>query len=219
MARLEQILDRADELGMVVILGIFYFGQDERLDGETAVCRAVDDAVDWLYARNYRHVLIEINNECNVRYDHEILQPGRVHELIERVQRRSPPQGRSRLLVSTSYGGGTVPRDNVIRSADFLLMHGNGVAQPQRIGEMVRQVRASPLYHGVPIVINEDDHFDFDQPSNNFVAAVGEYCSWGYFDPGESNYRDGYQCPPVNWRINTARKQAFFSLVEEITGR
>ena len=33
MARLERILDRADELGMVVILGVFYFGQDERLRG------------------------------------------------------------------------------------------------------------------------------------------------------------------------------------------
>ena len=31
--RLERILDRADELGMVVILGLFYFGQDERLEG------------------------------------------------------------------------------------------------------------------------------------------------------------------------------------------
>ena len=34
MARLGRILDRADELGMVVILGIFYFGQDERLEDE-----------------------------------------------------------------------------------------------------------------------------------------------------------------------------------------
>jgi len=31
MRRLEKVLDRADELGMVVILGLFYFGQDERL--------------------------------------------------------------------------------------------------------------------------------------------------------------------------------------------
>src|SRR5262249_43678775 len=30
-ARLARILDRADQLGMVVILGYFYFGQDERL--------------------------------------------------------------------------------------------------------------------------------------------------------------------------------------------
>ncbi len=86
MARLERILDRADELGMVAILGIFYFGQDQRLDDEAAVKRAVDNTVDWVFDRGYTNVLIEINNECNVRYDHAILQPERVHELIEQVK-------------------------------------------------------------------------------------------------------------------------------------
>jgi hypothetical protein len=218
MTRLERIVDRADELGMVAILGLFYFGQDERLVDEAAIKRVVDNAVAWIYERGYRNVLVEINNECDVSYDHEILKPERVHELIERVQRHEPPAGSSRLLVSTSYGGGTVPKDNVIRTADFLLMHGNGVDDPERIAEMVREVRQSPNYRGVPILINEDDHFDFDKPTNNFVAAIGERCSWGYFDPGESNYRDGYQCPPVNWGINTERKQAFFELMSEIAG-
>src|SRR6476659_2412096 len=37
LGRLERILDRADELGMVPILGYFYFGQDERLKDEAAV--------------------------------------------------------------------------------------------------------------------------------------------------------------------------------------
>ena len=34
LARLSRILQRTDELGMVVVLGIFYFGQDERLRDE-----------------------------------------------------------------------------------------------------------------------------------------------------------------------------------------
>src|SRR6266540_311528 len=88
MARLQRILDFADELGMVVILGIFYFGQDERLMDEAAVKRALDNATDWVLDRGYRNVLIEVNNECNVRYDHDILKPKRVHELIERVKAR-----------------------------------------------------------------------------------------------------------------------------------
>jgi hypothetical protein len=223
MARLEKILDRADELGMVVILGLFYFGQDERLSDEAAVLRAVDAAVDWIADRGYRHVLVEINNECNVRYDHAILQPARVHELIDRVKERSSRTAagapRPRLLVSTSYGGGTVPKENVVRAADFLLMHGNGVSRPERIAEMVRQCRKVPGYRPVPILFNEDDHFEFDKPQNNLLAAVGEYASWGYFDPGKSDYADGYQCPPVNWQINTARKKAFFKLVKELSGQ
>ena len=215
MQRLERILDRADELGMAVILGYFYFGQDERLKDEAAVIRATDNATQWLRARGYRHVLVEINNECNVRYDHPILQPKRVHELIERVQKSNTPD--HRLYVSTSYGGGTIPLENVVRTADFILIHGNGVSDPKKISDMVRKTRAVPGYQPKPILFNEDDHFDFHQPTNNFVAALSEYASWGYFDPGKSNYEDGYQCPPVNWGINTERKRGFFSLVQRIT--
>ncbi|MCS6861830.1 MAG: hypothetical protein NZT92_16110 [Abditibacteriales bacterium] len=216
MQRVERVLDRADELGMVVILGVFYFGQDQRLKDEAAVRRALDNAVDWVLDHDYRHVLIEVNNECNVRYDHAILQPARVHELIERVKLRTR-RGR-RLRVSTSYGGGTIPGENVVRSADFLLLHGNGVNDPHRIAEMVRQTRRVPGYRPMPILFNEDDHFDFDKPNYNMRAAISEYASWGYFDPGKNNYVDGYQSPPVNWGINTERKRQFFDKVKEVTG-
>jgi len=217
MDRLKRVLDRADQLGMAVILGIFYFGQDQRVRDEAAVKRAVDSATGWVLDRGYRNVLIEVNNECNVAaYDHVILKPARVHELIERVRERTR-QGR-RLLAGTSYGGGAVPRENVVRASDFLLIHGNGVKDPARIAEMVRQTRAVPGYRPMPILFNEDDHFDFDKPVNNMLAAVGEYASWGYFDPGRSNYADGYQCPPVNWSINSELKKAFFTKLKEITG-
>ena len=108
--------------------------------------------------------------------------------------------------------------DSVAAVSDFLLLHGNGVQDPARIGDMARQTRALPHYRGQPILFNEDDHFDFEQPTNNMLAALSEHASWGYFDPGESNYRDGYQCPPVNWGINTDRKRAFFRLLREVTG-
>jgi hypothetical protein len=88
-SRLEKILNRADELGMVVILGYFYQGQDHVLTNETAVIRAVDNATGWILDRNYRNVIIEINNECDQHYVNEILQPQRVHELISRVQKIS----------------------------------------------------------------------------------------------------------------------------------
>jgi len=217
MARLEAILDRADDLGMVAILGIFYFGQDQRLKNEAAIIRALDNAVEWVFDRDYRNVLIEVNNECNIRYDHTILQPPRVHELIERVKTHTR-DGR-RLLVGTSYGGGTVPFENVVRCSDLLLIHGNGVGDPHRIAEMVRKTRQVPGYRPMPILFNEDDHFDFDQPLCNMTAAIGEYCSWGYFDPGANNYVDGYQSPPVNWGINTDRKRAFFAKVKQVSGQ
>jgi len=163
-------------------------------------------------------VLVEVNNECNVRYDHAILQPQRVHELIGRV-RKVERDGR-RLLASTSYGGGAIPRENVVRVSDFLLLHGNGVKPPARIAEMVRQTRAVPGYTTKPIVFNEDDHFDFEKPENNFTAAVSERASWGFFDFRMKGERqdDGYQSVPVNWGLSSERKRAFFKLLGEMTG-
>ncbi|MFN2270384.1 MAG: hypothetical protein ACK2US_06085 [Anaerolineae bacterium] len=215
--RLGRVLDHLDALGMVAILGVFYFGQDERLADEAAVIRALDSAVGWVLDRGYRHVLLEVNNECDVnRYEHEILQPHRVSELIERVK-ASPRHGR-RLLVGTSFGGGSIPTEDVARASDFLLMHGNGVSDPRRIAQMVEEARAVPGYRPMPILFNEDDHFDFDEPLNNFLAALSRGASWGFFDPGENNYHDGYQSPPVQWQPNTERKRAFFRLVAEVTG-
>ena len=214
--RLGRIIDRADELGMVVILGYFYFGQDHHLADEAAVIRATDNVTHWIFDQGYTNVLVEVNNECNIRYAHDILKPERVHELIERVKETSPDG--QQLLVGTSYGGGTVSRENVVKASDFLLMQGNGVSDPNRIAQMVRQARDVPGYRPMPILFNEDDHFDFDKPLNNFVAATSEYASWGYFDPGENNYCDGYQSVPVQWGINTPRKQAFFDKVREIVG-
>jgi hypothetical protein len=219
LQRLEMVIDKADELGMVVIVGYFYFGQDQRLADEAAVIAGTDAATRWLIDQRFSNVLVEINNECNVRYDHAILQPDRVHELIERVQKKSQQNGR-RLLVGTSYGGGTVPKENVVRASDFLLIHGNGVENPARIAEMVRETRNVPGYRPMPILFNEDDHYNFDQPVNNFTAAISEYASWGYFDfrqRGEG-FNDGYQSVPVNWGITSPRKTAFFKLLAEITG-
>jgi hypothetical protein len=218
MARLERIFDRADELGMVAILGVFYFGQDQRVEDETAVKKAIDKTVDWVFERGYRNVIIEINNECNVRYDHAILRPDRIHQLIEQAKSRTK-EGQ-RLLVSTSYGGGTIPKENVVRAADYLLLHGNGVSDPQRAAAMVRECRKVAGYRPMPIVFNEDDHFAFDEPENNFQAAVSEHASWGYFDfrmKGE-DFDAGYQSVPVNWQISSPRKKAFFAKLAEITG-
>ncbi|MBL9200464.1 MAG: hypothetical protein JNL39_08155 [Opitutaceae bacterium] len=219
MARLKRIIDFADDLGMVVVLGYFYFGQDQHIADEAAVIRATDNATRWVLDGGWRHVIVEVNNETNVKYDHEILKPERVHELIERVKSTKSAAGH-RLLVSTSYGGNTVPKENVVRASDYLLLHGNGVSDPKRIAELVQLTRKVAGYTPKPIFFNEDDHFNFDVPVNNFTAAVGEYCGWGYFDfrmKGEG-HTAGYQSVPVDWTLSSPRKSGFFRLLAEITG-
>ncbi len=217
MNRLSRVLDRADQLGMVVIVGYFYFGQDQRVKDEPAVKRAVTNATNWLLDSGHRNVLVEIDNECDIStYHHDILKAERVQELIE--QAKSITRGGRRLLVGTSYSGGTPAGAKVIEASDFLLLHGNGPDDPERIRRMIRTSRDAATWRPMPILINEDDHFRFRDPDNHMKAALSEYVSWGYFDPGKSNYADGYQCPPVHWTINTERKRQFFNAVKKITG-
>ncbi|NJX16460.1 hypothetical protein [Tamlana crocina] len=213
--RLERILDKADELNMVVILGYFYFGQDEVLENETAVINAVDNITNWIVSKGYKNILIEINNECDIKYDHAILNPERVDELIKRVQKLSNHS----LLVSTSFKGNKLPTDNVIASSDFVLLHGNGIKDPERIKILVDEVRQSEAYTPKPIVYNEDDHYDFDKDSYNLKYAVESYASWGYFDfrRKDEPFEEGFQTVPVNWEISSKRKKAFFEKIKEIT--
>jgi hypothetical protein len=219
LARLEKILNAADALGMAPIVGIFYFGQDQRVEDEAAVIKAVDNTVDWLLQKGWRNVLLEINNECDIpAYDHEILKPARVHELILRA--KSKTKNKRRLLVGTSYGGGAIPKENVVRASDFLLLHGSGVPEQKRISQMVAETRAVTGYRPMPILFNEDDHFDFEKPDNHCIAAISAYASWGYFDyrKQDEKFEEGYQSMPCDWGSNSDRKKGFFKLIQEITG-
>jgi len=225
MSRLERILDRADQLGMVAIVGFFYQGQERRMDDDQAVVRAADAAAGWLIDKGYTNVVIEVANEAdNAGFKHGIIKPdGGAVELIERLKARS--QGKvaapaGRLLISTSLNGGSVPPDSLVKAVDFVLLHGNGVGEPSRITQMVEETRKLPSYRGQPIVFNEDDHFDFTKPENNMLAALRAYASWGYFDyrmAGE-RFDDGYQSVPVNWTISSPRKRDFFELLARVTG-
>ena len=94
----------------------------------------------------------------------------------------------------------------------------NGPDDPSRIRKMIQTTRQAATWRPMPVLINEDDHFRFGDPDNHLLAALSAYTSWGYFEPGLSNYVDGHQCPPVNWGINTERKREFFAKLKEITG-
>ena len=217
--RMHLLLDAADQQGMVVILGYFYFGQSPRFTGDDAVIRATDEATRWLLKGGWRNVLVEINNESNPHYKPPILRPDRISELIERARKAKATDGHS-LLVGTSFGGRVVPSPNAIAISDFALIHGNGAKDPQQIKTLIDKTRAVPTYKPMPVLINEDDHENFDQPTNNFSTAIAEHVSWGWFDyrhKGEA-LDEGYQSPPVNWGLSSERKRGFFKALSEIAG-
>ena len=225
--RVGAILDEADRLGLVVILDIFYHGQDHRLRDEAAIRTAVIEVCEWVLRSGWHHVVIEIANEVNwhTHYTHALLKAERVHELIAHA--KSVTHHGLRMLVSTSflaYPPYITPR--VLAEADFVLLHGNGTPYPDRLREMVDEVKGTPGYTPKPIMFNEDDHFDFDEPHNHMKAALAAGASWGFFDPGSittnpprptlGDYLNGYQAAPINWTVSTETKRAFFDTLRRV---
>jgi hypothetical protein len=204
--RMRRVIEGMDEQRMACIVGLFYFGQNHKLRDEAAVRRAVNEAMDFFCAVGRDNVMVEVNNEANIGYVHEVLRPQRIHELILAARERSG----GRFLVSTSYGGGGLPNDAVMHAADFLLVHGNG-QRPHQIRAMVEHLRARTEK---PIVFNEDS-----TRVDNLRAAWEAGASWGYYDQGGLRvYHDGFQSPPTNWAINTFEKITFFTTVAELCG-
>ena len=223
-SRLLRVLDAADANGMVAVLGFFYVSATPALADEAAFIRAADEITDLVCDGGYTNVLIEVANEADIsRWTAESIKPARSHELVARVQTRSKGRVKTpagRLLVSTSFATAAPIPERLLQTADYVLYHGNGLPTPQAVHARAKQIRSTTGYRGQPLLINEDDHFDFDKPENNMLAAVEEYSGWGYFDYRQirERFEDGYQSLPVDWGINSVRKKAFFSLLAEVTG-
>lgn len=222
LKRLDDVIAACDRLGMVVILGLFYWKQSQVLADEAIVKAAVANTVDWLVERGARNVLLEIGNEVDLPFAHRIIETSRCHELVELAQKRSDGSLNTparRLLVSTSLTRAPRFPDSLMACCDFLLPHGNSIHHPDGIRLQVLRNRGAQSYRGQPIIFNEDDHYDFDKPDNNFVAAIGEGASWGFFDYRNvrEKFEEGFQSLPVDWSISSARKKAFFNLLKEIT--
>jgi hypothetical protein len=208
MHRLDQVIRAANANGIVVDVSLFYWQQNRKLSSQQAVINGINQVTDWLLAGKYTNVLVEIANECDIPLFYPYLSQ-HVALAIRQVQMRSHGQ----LKVSASYTGGTLPPPSVVSQEDFVELHGNGLT-PARITAMINAVQAMPAYqaHPKPIVINEDSN-----TLTKLDAAVQSHVSWGYYDQGRNNYRDGFQSPPVDWRIDTPSKMAFFERIKSLT--
>lgn len=221
--RLDKVVTECDRLGMVVILGLFYWKQTRIFRDERAVKDAVANVVDWLAERGARNVLLEIGNEVDLPYYQPIIHVDRCHELVQLAQecatgKFDTPSGR--ILVSTSICRPEPVTPALMGCIDYLLFHGNVAEHPDTLRLLARLNRAQPAFRDMPVMVNEDDHFDFDKPDNNFAAAIGENVSWGYFDyrMNREGFEEGFQSLPVDWSIGTARKKGFFNLLKDVTG-
>ncbi len=86
---------------------------------------------------------------------------------------------------------------------------------------MVTGVKKVNSFQNQPILFNEDDHFNFESDSCNFLTAIKSYASWGYFDyrMKDESFENGFQSVPVDWSISSDRKRSFFGKLKEVTGK
>jgi len=71
-ARMGRILDAADARRMVVVVGCLYHGGSKgwwKSWTQTDAERAVANTIRWLRAHDYRHVLVDVNNEHMAEFD------------------------------------------------------------------------------------------------------------------------------------------------------
>ena len=234
--RIQQVVTRADELGMVVIVGLFYWKHVGKLANEAAVWQAAYGTTEFLAGCGHRNILVELANETDIPgFGYPLFQPDAAHKMIKALRQRQP-----QLLYSTSLVGANPetrrgpPPPSLVEAADYILIHGNG-CDPERLASAIHHVQMMPAFQRQPkpLLINEDS-----PGLPNLEMAWPAYVSWGYYDQGfGSGWKgdrwvpyhtapreralealSGFQTPPVNWGINTPHKRAFFERIAQITG-
>jgi hypothetical protein len=144
------VIERADALGAVIVLSLYYQRQDQYLQDEPAVRAGVVNVVDWIRGKGYRNVLLEVANEYgHAGFDHAILRSDAgVAGLLRLAKNRYPA-----LRVSASYIRNGRTTSQVAAASNFILVHFNAVA----LSDIPARVRAlRDAYPGKPIVCNED---------------------------------------------------------------
>ena len=196
LARVERVIRRADDLGAVIILGLFYFRQDEHLRDSDAVRAGVVNAMRWLQSRGFRNVLVEIANEHqNSLYNHSVIQSDWGMSTLIRLAKSTAPE----FHVSASSWGILTLGQATIDASDFLLVHGNTHTVTSQVAE-ITALRA----YGKPIVMNEDHKADAAS------ATVRAGASWGFYYPSVNQY--------FPFRFNgTADHSYVYSTIRQLT--
>ena len=223
-------LTRADELGMVAILGYFYFGQDQRLKDEAAVQRGKDlNATNWILdcwiperpggsEQRVQRLLRPRHSEAasGARTD----RAGPEVRLETAGDSSSPPALAGRPPEAQREHPDTPITSAVVKQSDFVLIHGNGPNDPVLIRAL--HCRDAQPNRDIGRCRSSSTRIRTSaspRPTNHLLASVERGLRlWGYDEQGQNNYQDGFQSPPVNWTVNTENKKQFFELVKKVTG-
>ncbi len=191
LERLDRLIVAADELGMVVIVSLFYPGQanDRMIDG-LHIENSVKTACEFLKDHGYTNIILEICNEYDLLTNHSTLGTGEgMASTIRKAQNWLPG-----VPVGSSLIGGNINKE-VAKTSDVILIHGNGQSRGQYYN-MIKTIKSWNL--DKPILCNEDS-----QAIGNMVVSMKEHVSWGYYNNMTK------QEPPVYWEITEGEDQFF----------
>jgi hypothetical protein len=232
LKRLKQVLDAADDCGMVVIVSYFYASCIKWLRDRAAIDRAIREATEWLLESGHENILVEVINEAR-----DGLAPHFSTDQIAghlKLVKSITHQGRRLLVGNSAFPDKVIPSQDWLEAEDFTLPHGNNHT-PDELRQKLRHWKLLPAIQNRPrpIIINEDSTL-----IANLDAALLEGVSWGFYhqgygsdyqydrfvdwqrEPREQSYDllSGFQTLPVNWQINDPWKGAFFNHLKLVTG-
>ncbi len=171
LARLERLINAADELGMVVIISYFYGAQARRIKDDNGIINATKIISNWLRDKGFSNIIIEVANENaegNFKVHPIIYTDEGMCELMELARRES-----GGMIVGCS-GMGVHFSEKILVNSDCLFIHGNRLTRGQ-LYEKIK--RAKSLNTGKPIISNEDS-----QDIGNMRVCMNEGVSWGYYN-------------------------------------
>ena len=191
LERLDGLICAADQLGMVVILSLFYPGQsNNRMMDGLHIENSLESACTFIKDHAYTNIILEICNEYDLNTNHPILGTSEgVASLIRRAKRLLP-----NVPVGCSLMGGNINKE-VTEASDIVLIHGNGQSRGHYYN-MIKQVKE--WAGDKPILCNEDS-----QALGNMMVSMKEHVSWGYYNNMTK------QEPPVYWGITEGEDRFF----------
>jgi hypothetical protein len=172
LARMARVIERADALGAVVILSLYYQRQDQLLQDEAAVRAGVVNAVNWVKSKGYKNIVLEVVNEYgHGGFNHSILRSDAgVASLLRLAKDRYPA-----LPVTASYIRNGQVTSRVGAVSDVITVHFNAVPTSD-IPSRVKALRNA--YPTKPIVCNEDERIGAAAAAAA-SATVGAGASYG----------------------------------------
>lgn len=192
LQRMKSIIQAADQIGMAVIVSLFYGSQTRWLKDDLAVLAAVKTASNWLRDQQFTNVMIEVANEHDIleyRIHPILFTPNGMVSLIKTAQQES-----GGMMVGCSGTGGYFNQE-IAQASDLIILHGNDQTR-QRLYNCLQKAKA--IQPARPIVINEDS-----QALSNMAICMDEGISWGYYNNMTK------QEPPTDWRITKGEDEFF----------